>query len=356
MEKNSFLLYGANGYSGKLIARFAHQYGLRPILAGRNKEVIAALAQELQMDFRIADLNDAGALKNILTDVKLTVHAAGPYDLTAKQMIDACIAAGVHYVDLNGDLEVFEMIQGYDAQAKEKNIMLMPGSGFDVVPTDCLSLFLKSQLPDADKLQIAFVIKGSHLSHGTSITTLQKLGMPGASRKNGKITPEPVGQKGMWVDFPFDNERSFMMSIPWGDVSTAYHSTGIPNIETFTGVSKGLWVFLKFQVLFNWILRSKFVHRIITKVINSKSAGPADELRNKAVSLIRAKVENDKGKAVEAAMKCPEAYSLTALTTLLIAKKILNGEYKPGYQTPASAYGADLIMEIPGVERQLISS
>jgi len=145
-----------------------------------------------------------------------------------------------------------------------------------------------------------------------------------------------------------------MMSIPWGDVSTAYFSTGIPNIETYTGISKAVWVFLKFQGLFNWLLRTNFMHRMITKIINSKSPGPGDERRDKAVSLIRAKVSNQQGKSIEAAMRCPEAYSLTALTVLLIAQKILNGQYKAGYQTPASAYGEDLIMEIPGVEREMI--
>jgi short subunit dehydrogenase-like uncharacterized protein len=234
-------------------------------------------------------------------------------------------------------------------------MMILPGAGFDVVPTDCLSLWLKNHLPDAYKLEIAFVIIGSGLSRGTSITTLQKLGMPGARRKDGRIVPEPIGIRGMWVQFPASKQKSFMMSIPWGDISTAYFSTGIPNIETYTGISKATWVFLKFQRLFNWLLRTRFVRGIITKIINSKSPGPGDDRRNKAVSLIRGKVTNGQGKSITAIMRCPEAYSLTALTVLLIAQKILNGDYKPGYQTPASAYGEDLIMEIEGVEREMVN-
>ena len=145
MQQNSFLLYGANGYSGRLIARFAHQYGLQPILAGRNEQAIAVLAQQLKLGYRIADLNNKTAMEHLLKEVKLVVHAAGPYDLTAKQMVAACMVTNTHYIDLNGDLEVFEMMQEYDEQAKEKDIMLLPGAGFDVVPTDCLSLFLKNQ-------------------------------------------------------------------------------------------------------------------------------------------------------------------------------------------------------------------
>jgi short subunit dehydrogenase-like uncharacterized protein len=354
MKENAFLLYGANGYSGKLIARFAAQYGLSPIIAGRNKAAISALANEWQMPYRVVDLNDAAALAAIVSEVKLVVHAAGPYDLTAQPMIDACLLAGAHYIDLNGDLQVFEMIQQYDAAARAKQCMLLPGAGFDVVPTDCLARWLKDRLPDADRLEIAFVILGSHLSRGTAITTLQRLGLPGARRANGKIVSEPIGIRGKWVTFPPGNEKSFVMSIPWGDVSTAYFSTGIPNIETYTGIGKGVWLFLKGQVLFNWLLRTSVVHRLIKKIINSKSAGPEDERRDKAVSLIRAKVTNPAGASLEASMRCPEAYSLTAHSVLLIAQKILAGQWKAGYQTPASAYGADLIMELPGVERHAL--
>jgi len=351
MKQNAFLLYGANGYSGKLIARFAGQYNLQPILAGRNREAVAALANELQLSYQVADLTDARSLAAIVSEVKLVVHAAGPYDVTARPMIDACLAAGTHYIDLNGDLEVFEMIQGYDTAAKEKSCMLLPGAGFDVVPTDCLARWLKNRLPDADRLEIAFVIVGSGLSRGTSITTLQRLGLPGARRENGKIVAEPIGVRGKWVSFPPGKEKSFVMSIPWGDVSTAYFSTGIPNIQTYTGIGKSVWIFLKAQRFYNWLLRTPLLHRLIKAIINSKSPGPGDERRDKAVSLIRAKVSNPAGTVMEASMRCPEAYSLTAMSVLLIAQKILAGEWKAGYQTPASAYGADLIMEIPGVER-----
>jgi short subunit dehydrogenase-like uncharacterized protein len=309
------------------------------------------LAGKLQLPYRIIDLKDTAALINILQEVNLVVHAAGPYDFTAKPMIEACMQTRTHYLDLNGDTDVFETLHGYDQQAKEKNIMILPGAGFDVVPTDCLALWLKNRLPDANRLEIAFVILGSGLSRGTSITTLQKLGLPGAVRKNGILVPEPIGKRGMWIDFPDDKQRSFMMSIPWGDISTAYFSTGIPNIETYTGISKATWLFLKGQFLFNWLLRTSFMHGIIRRIITSKPPGPDDAKRDKAVSLVWGKVTNAQGQTLTARMRCPEAYSLTAFSVLLIAKKILGGHFKPGYQTPASAYGEDLVMEIPGVFR-----
>ncbi|UPK68201.1 saccharopine dehydrogenase family protein [Chitinophaga filiformis] len=356
MQRNRILLYGANGYTGELIARYAGQYGLTPILAGRKKAAIEALAKELKLDFRIVELDDAAGMRAALEDVTLVIQAAGPYHITAQPMIEACLATNTHYIDLNGDLDVFELLQRYDQQAKAKDIMILPGAGFDVVPTDCLALALKQQLPDADQLTIAFAVIGSALSRGTSISTLHKLGTPGAIRKNGQIAYEPMGKKGMSVKFPGHKDPVFVMSIPWGDISTAYFSTGIPNIRTYTAINKAAWYFLKGQALFNWLLKTSFLRGILMSIFKMQSAGPNQAVRDKAVSHIWGKVTNAKGASAEANMETPEAYSLTAYAILVIAKKIINGEYKPGYQTPASAYGPDLVMEIPGVKREIILS
>ena len=177
--------------------------------------------------------------------------------------------------------------------------------------------------------------------------------MPGAIRKNGVLVPEPVGKRGMQVNFTPWQQQSFVMSIPWGDISTAYLSTGIPNIITYTGIPKATWYFLKAQAGFNWLLRTHFIRGLVRTIIKSKSPGPGDAQRDKAVSLIRGIVRNPQGQSVTAFMRCPEAYSLTAYATLLIAQKILNGQFRPGYQTPATAYGENLVMEIEGVERHL---
>src|SRR5882757_6683820 len=156
MQSNSFLLYGANGYTGELIARYANQYNLQPILAGRRKEVIEPLASKLGLPYRIFDMNDTASLQAALKEVKVVINAAGPFQFTGKQMIESCVQTGTHYLDINGDIAVFEMMKQHDEAAKKAGIMLLPGAGFDVVPTDCLALQLKKLLPDAIALQLAF--------------------------------------------------------------------------------------------------------------------------------------------------------------------------------------------------------
>ena len=233
--------------------------------------------------------------------------------------------------------------------------MVMPGVGFDVVPTDCLALFLKNKLPDADRLKLAFTTLGGGLSHGTATTMAESLGKGGAVRENGKIISKRLGHKGMWVDFSIgargELEKLFVMTIPWGDVSTAYHTTGIPNIETYTGIPRTTYRILKFQFLFNWLIRTVFFRNMVKKQINKRDAGPTDEQRKKSKSLVWGEVQNAQGLKSRASLITPDGYTLTAHSSLIITKKVLNGNLEAGYQTPAGAYGANLILEVPGASR-----
>ena len=346
---STILLYGANGYTGQLITRMAAAYGVQPILAGRNRQSIHDLANRYGLTFRVMNLDDMPSMLDSLRDVDVVLHAAGPFTHTARQMMEACLQTATHYLDITGEIAVFEWAKSMDAQAKKAGIMIMSGVGFDVVPTDCIALYLKNRLPDATHLKLAFGSIGGGVSQGTAITMAEGAGASGAARVDGRIVSVPIGHHGMWVDF--GAKRLFTMSIPWGDVSTAFTTTGIPNIETYTAVSPKFYRLLKFQSLYNWFLRLPFVKSIIIRKIKSSPAGPDDGRRAKSKSLVWGEVTNAQGKKVSARLIGPEGYTLTAISSLIIAKKVLEGSFKTGYQTPAGCYGEDLIMEVPNVQR-----
>jgi short subunit dehydrogenase-like uncharacterized protein len=345
----SFLLYGANGYTGKLITALATQYDLKPTLAGRNEQAIRTLAEQFNFPYRVFTLDDQNQLDKNLEGIDVVLNAAGPFQYTAKQMIESCLRTNTHYLDITGEIPVFEMAKRYDQQAKNAGITIMPGTGFDVVPTDCLALYLKNKLPDATQLKLSFATLGGGLSHGTATTMVGGLGESGAIRQNGKIVRKPLGHKGMWVDFRM--KKIFVMTIPWGDVSTAFHTTGIPNIETYTGIPRGTYKLLKFQPLFNWVMRGSLFRKLIKKQIDKRAPGPSDEERRKSKSLVWGEVQNEKGEKISARLITMDGYTLTAHSSLIIAKKVLNGNFIAGYQTPASAYGSDLVLEVPATER-----
>ncbi len=347
------LLYGANGYTGRLIARLASVYGIHLLIAGRKEVEIKTMAAELDLPYKIFALEEEALLLKTLKDVSVVLHAAGPFSETADAMIRACLKTNTHYLDINGDISVFEKIKTVDVAAKNAGIMLMPGVGFDVVPTDCLALHLHHNLPDMTHLQLAFATLGGGLSHGTATTMASKIGEGGAIRKEGKIVKSPLGAEGMMVPFYRGEGKStkemFVMNIPWGDVSTAHFTTGVPNIKTYTGISKKVYYLLKLQVMFNWLLRTSWIRNQLKKKIKSLPAGPSDEQRAKAIGMVWGKASNAFGDSITAALCGPEGYTITAHAALIITKKVLSGNFKPGYQTPAAVYGETLITEVPDI-------
>lgn len=351
-KANKWIIYGSYGYTGQLIAEKAAGLNKEVILSGRNRDKLKQQSEELGMPYRAADLSNAEQMNSILTDANLVIHCAGPFVNTWKPMLDACIRNSCHYLDITGEIEVFERIKARDQEIAEAGIMAMPGTGFDVVPTDCLALYLKKQLPDADNLELAFMGLGGGVSHGTAQTMAENLGSGGAVRKNGKIKSVPAAWKTRTIDF--GPKKRTATTIPWGDVSTAHFTTGIENIVVYTAMKQSAIRWLKFS---NWIvpvLRLEAVRTFAKKQIGKKVTGPNQKAREEGRSYIWGEVKNSSGETVTARQITPEGYRLTALSALHIAQQVSGGDFKPGYQTPASAYGEDLILEIEGTERELV--
>ncbi|CAN5400758.1 saccharopine dehydrogenase NADP-binding domain-containing protein [soil metagenome] len=362
---NTFLIYGANGYTGELITRFAAERGLKPILAGRNNEKISELAGKCGFEYRVFSLDEDAMVDAALEEVDMVLHCAGPFSITSLPMVKACIRNRKHYTDITGEITVFETCAAFDKKAAEAGVMVMPGVGFDVVPSDCLARHLKDRLPSATHLSLAFYGMG-RLSHGTAATMTMNVGKGGAIRKDGKISGVPAAWKTREIDFgPLvrtgnDSDRGLdpgadsiiktAVTIPWGDVSTAFYSTGIPNIEVFTVVPPSNLKMMKMSRYLGWLLATGPLQSYLQGKI--PAGGPSDLEREKGKTLMWGEASDSSGNRVEARQQGPEGYTLTAVAALNIAEKILTGNFKPGYQTPAKAYGADLVLEIEGTARQ----
>lgn len=344
------LIYGANGYTGELTARIAVEQGLRPILAGRSEAQVAAIAARFGLPYRIATLDDAASLDAMLQDVVVVLHCAGPFVHTAAPMVDACLRSGVHYLDITGEIAVFEALAARYDEAKRAGVMLLPGAGFDVAPSDCLAAHLNRRLPSATRLLLGIRALGQ-VSRGTAMTALEGFarGEGGLVRKHGRLTPTPIAWKTRKIDF--GKGPRLAVTVPWGDVSTAYHSTGIPDIEVYMSFPPATVRAMKVSRYVGGLLRLPGVVELLRRRIRSAAPGPTDAERALGIGLLWGRVEDDAGNAVEARLCTSEGYTLTALTSLLIMRKVLTGEIRPGFQTPSSAYGPDLILEIEGVER-----
>jgi len=343
----NFLIYGAYGYTGTLTAKFAVERGLKPIIAGRNAQKTEALAKQLGLPYRVFDLSDTQALMAALKEVEVVLHCAGPFIHTCQVMFEACRKTRTHYLDITGEYQVFEWLAEKDAEAKKAGIMVFPGTGMDVVPSDCLAAWLKDRMPDATHLELALRTKGG-LSHGTATTIVENLGNKGAVREAGKLLPVPVAYKTRKIDFGRGEKHT--VSIPWGDISTAYRSTGIPNIMVYMLSSPSSIRMMYLMRYLSPILSLSFVKSFLKSQIKKRPAGPDDTTREKGYIKIWGEVRNAKGEVKRSIVSGPEGYTLTALCSLVVVEKVLAGNYKVGYQTPATAYGKSLILEIEGTK------
>lgn len=344
---SNFLIYGANGYTGRLIAREAASRGLKPVLAGRSAVRIEPLATELGLEHRAFSLDDSKAIDAALSDIEFVIHCAGPFSLTAQRMVESCLRTGTHYLDITGEIAVFEAMAALDDEAKEAGIMVMPGVGFDVVPSDSLAKHLSDRLPGAVDLTLAFYGLG-RISHGTQATMTMNVGKGGAIRKDGEITSVPAAWKTREIDF--GEVKKTAVTIPWGDVSTAYYTTGIPNIKVFTVIPPAQLRLLKLSRYLGWLLATGPVQSILQNQI--PEGGPDEREREEGKTFLWGKAVDANGNSVEARQYGPEGYKFTVLTAMKTAERILDGEFCTGFQTPAGCYGADMVLEIEGVRRE----
>jgi short subunit dehydrogenase-like uncharacterized protein len=342
------ILYGSYGYTGQLIVEECKRVGIDLILSGRDEVKLKEQSTATGFPSEAVNLHDTISLCRLLEKGSLVIHAAGPFKYTALAMAEACLKTKTHYTDITGEIEVFESLAKLDAKAKAAGITVMPGVGFDVVPSDCLAAHLKNRLSSATHLELAFASKSAALSRGTSKTMIESLGLGGAVRKNGKIVSVPLHEGSKVIDYAEMKLPS--LRIPWGDVSTAFHSTGIPNIEVYRGADEKLISQVKLSRFLNWLLRMKLVKNYLKNQIDKKPAGPSQEKRERTKMYFTGKVSNGKEEKISR-LETMEGYSLTAATSVLIAQKIVSGNFKAGFQTPSTAYGADLILEIDGSKR-----
>lgn len=350
-----WLIYGANGYTGRLLVEEAVKRGHRPVLAGRSAAKVAEVAARYQLESHAFDLGQTDKLRAVLHGKALVVHAAGPFAETSAPMVEACIAEGVSYLDITGELEVFAQIFARDGAARIAGIALLPGVGFDVVPTDCLARHVAERVPGATHLEIAIAALGS-LSTGTAKSMLRGAGAGGFVRREGKLVAHPFGKGVRTVRFS-DRART-VVPIPWGDLETAYRTTRIPNITTLAAISSRAGKALELSWPLLWatgplsrrVLGSAAFQQRASRWVEQKFPGPDAAARAAGKSWIWARASDDRGSEAQAWLETLEGYTFTAVATVRAVERVLADE-PVGALTPALAFGKDFVLELEGTRR-----
>ncbi len=347
----TWMVYGAYGYTGRLVAALATERGEMPVLAGRDARQLRSLAEVLQLDHRALPLDDQVALRRGLDGIDAVAHCAGPFSSTWRPMVEACLATGTHYLDITGEIDVLEGVLDRHGDAVAAGVSLLPGSGIDVVPSDCLAALLAGRLPGATRLSLA-VHFGGGPSPGTAATAVESIRNPGRARIDGVIGPVPPALRRRRVRFP-DGESN-VRAIAWGDVASAHHSTGIPTVITYAAVPALVSGLTAAAPLAGPLLANPLSKRML-KTLAGRLPGPSAARRTASGSAIWGEVVDSQGKSVEGTVTGPNSYDLTADAVVRIAGLLERGDVPTGALTPSQALGPDFVRSLDAVDVRLSS-
>lgn len=345
MPGQQWMIYGAYGYTGELMVREAVRRGLRPMIAGRSASKLEPLAKELGLEYRAFDLSQADA--NVV-GMSAVLNCAGPFSSTAHTWIDACLKARVHYVDITGEIPVFQLGHSRDADARQAGIIVCPGAGFDIVPTDCLAAMLKQDVPDAETINLAFSF-GTRPSVGTARTIVEGIEAGGLIRRRHALTTVANGYRIRRVDFP--NGRRWAVTIPWGDVYTAGVSTGAANGMVYTALPLMLGLVMRITSPLRGLLATRWAQKWLDRLaVRLFGGGPDADARDNQRSEFWGEALGASGNYSTATISAPNVYALTVDTALTITQHCLSTSTQAGYYTPSMLMGSEFISRRPGVD------
>lgn len=348
MHKNRLMIYGAYGYTGQLMVEEALWKGIRPILAGRNERRVASVAAQYDLPFRTFNVSQT---KDFLKDISVMLNCVGPFSATAEPVVAACLDTETHYLDITGEIEVFQKCYQKHEEAKKQNIILMPGVGFDIVPTDCIAAMLKQKSPCAERIDLAFSL-GTKPSPGTTKTTIENAGKGGIIRENHQLVPVKHGYQSRKI--PFQNGEQWATTIPWGDVFTSGISTGVPHGLVYAAMPKAMIRLLRLSNSIRSILNSptaqNFMHQT-AKILLGKN--PGEEERKQQHAQLWGEATTPEGEKTTITLSGPNAYLMTAEAGIKIAQYCLKYDGPGGYFTPSMLLGADFIRSVSGVKVQV---
>ncbi|WP_213941304.1 saccharopine dehydrogenase NADP-binding domain-containing protein [Pseudomonas sp. dw_612] len=317
----TLMIYGATGYTGRMAAEHAKAQGLAVVIAGRNADRLAALGAQLDVPYRVftADAQAAESLDGI--DVLLNV--AGPFAKTAEALMQACIKTGADYLDITAEINVYRLAERLGAQAAEAGVMLLPGVGWDVVPTDCLAMHVARRVQNPQSLRVALQVAGS-MSRGSALSVGEIIGAGLLARVDGVLVATPEAQP---RHFDFGDGPALCAPLSFGDLVTGWHSTGIANIAMFVHITG-----------------DAFPEGDLSQLPD----GPNSEQREANPARAVAEVTGADGSVARSVIETVNGYSYTPTAAVEAARRVLGGDRRAGFETPGRVFGMGFAETIAG--------
>lgn len=344
----SWMIYGATGFAGTLIAEEAVRHGLSPILAGRNAEKLSTLAERLGLKWVAFSLDDESALHEAAESVDLVLHTAGRFAETCASMMDACLAAKAHYLDISNEISVLQAAKSRHHLAEKIGVSIIPGVGFGTVASSCLARHVCEQTGEPILLEIIISPYVSERSVGATKSTLKTIALGGYVRRSGILESIPFGSGTKRIRTYYVDGN--VLPVPSGDLEAAYLATGIANITVFMTMPippiLARLILPSVQKLLSWSSLRELIFSWLDRRPTSSLVKPVDTNRR---SWLWARAVDRHGNAVEAMLETGEGYAFTASASILAVKWVL-GRHSAGANSPATAFGADFVLQIKGTQ------
>jgi short subunit dehydrogenase-like uncharacterized protein len=318
----TWMLYGAAGYTGSLIAQYACEVGHRPLLAGRREPALKALALRLDLPYRILALDDPVTLGEGLSGVELVLNAAGPFLHTAAPLAEACLNSGTHYLDISNELQVFRTLYDLNQRAEQAAITVMPGVGFGVVATNCLARSVSDAVGGAETLEVVARVASAEPGPGVAATRSANIPFGGWIRQGGQLLPQELGLGITTLAFP-DGDYP-IMPVPTGDLEAAFQATGAADIIAYS------------------VLLETHHTPEIPGTQTHRSFGWA-----RAVGV--------DGTSSEAWLETGESYHYTAMIAVRSVEQTLERTLGGAF-SPAAAFGPEFAFSVDGTSKGLVST
>lgn len=343
-ERLPIVVYGATGYTGRLVSRVLASKGVAFAIAGRDRKKLSDLALALGKppEVIVAGLDDAAALEKMAARARVVLDCAGPFEKYGKPVQDAALAAKSHFMDITGEHSYMRATWARDAEAKARGVALINAVGFDVVPTDAAAaIAAEAAGAPIESVKIAFAAKGARPTQGTTRSMIALAHMGSLAWVNGKWVPEKVGAEKWTVDFQPPVGRRTVIAAPWGDVATAPRTTGARNVRTFMALPPAVARFAPLMKL----TRLPGAGALLERWVRSLPEGPTPEQRAKGRSAIHAEATGAKGTRA-AWVTCGDGYDFTAISASLCAMRAAEGDFTgKGALTPVQAFGAQWLLD-----------
>ena len=335
LTNKKILIYGANGYTGQLMARTFKEYGLSPILAGRS-DAVAKTAIDLDLDYTVFEVNE---VKNELTDIDFLINTAGPFRATQGPLMDACIETGTHYIDVSGKWKEVDRAIERDQRAREAGVVLLPSAGFGIAPPDIAAHIALSKIETPES---AFTVAATYggVSRGTLYSMLSEIDEVGIVWRKGANVPAHPAEEAVEIEL-FGTKVKAVNNPLRADLRTVPHATKVPNYQSF----------MKLPNFAIGMMNGKLggLRKLILSKIHWLPLGPNEKQLKSGHTLVYAEARNQQGNICRVHLKGPEAYLFTVELVRLFLIRIAEGNTRAGFTTPGQWIRED-IEGIPGVK------